>query len=342
MASKENFQSRSCIEKISSHLTRLSFLPSLQNSLSQEASRLIFVSVKGAVPRRYEEAVFPFRFFIFISFHCSFKKNATKKLTLEKKTQTTRRTVAVPVPDGYTWEAFLDQVCQRLKLSGVAALYLSSTGERVTSLECLQDIDELVAVDADGSSSGGANAAAAAAAARARSGGVAGPSSHHHHHRSSEIGPADSGGNGYNSINGASAMGVGYFDDDEEEGGDRKYQPRRGVFDRLLGRFFPGSSSSSSSSGLPLTRQEADSAGGGGNRGRRGGAARRGGGGAKELAKRSRRQRVCRMFSVLVVLAVAAFFFANFMYGPGGAARLANEVAHEVEGRVGGVMSGKK
>ena len=246
------------------------------------------------------------------------------------------------MPDGYTWEAFLDQVCQRLKLSGVAALYLSSTGERVTSLECLQDIDELGAVAADGSTSGGANAAAAAAAARARSGGVAGPSSHHHHHRSSEIGPADSGGNGYNSINGASAMGVGYFDDDEEEGGDRKYQPRRGVFDRLLGRFFPGSSSSSSSSGLPLTRQEADSAGGGGNRGRRGGAARRGGGGAKELAKRSRRQRVCRMFSVLVVLAVAAFFFANFMYGPGGAARLANEVAHEVEGRVGGVMSGKK
>lgn len=226
------------------------------------------------------------------------------------------------MPDGYTWEAFLDQVCQRLKLSGVAALYLSSTGERVTSLECLQDIDELVAVDADG---GASSAAAAAAAARARSGSVAGPSSHH---RSSEIGPADSG-NGYG--NGASAMEVDSYD---EDGGDRKYQPRRGVFDRLVGRFFPssgGASLSKSSSGLPLTRQEADS-----GRGGRRGAARRG----KETAKRSRRQRVCRLFSVLVVLAVAAFFFANFMYGPGGAARLANEVAHEVEGRVGGVMNG--
>lgn len=126
---------------------------------------------------------------------------------------------------------------------------------------------------------------------------------------------------------------------DEDEGGDRKYQPRRGVFDRLLGRFFPSSGSSltasSSLSGLPLTRQEADS-------GRRYRGGRRGGGSSRELAKRSRRQRVCRLFSVLVALAVAAFFLANFMYGPGGAGRLANEVAHEVEGRVGGVMSGRR
>lgn len=232
------------------------------------------------------------------------------------------------MPDGYTWEAFVDQVCQRLKLSGVAALYLSSTGERVTSLECLQDIDELVAVDADGGGASSAAAAAAAAAARARSGGVAGPSSHH---RSSEIGPADSG-NGHG--NGASAMEVDRYD---EDGGDRKYVPRRGVFDRLVGRLFPssGASLSKSSSGLPLTRQEADS-----GRGRRGARRGGGGGGVKETAKRSRRQRVCRLLSVLVVLAAAAFFFANFMYGSGGAARLANEVAHEVEGRVGGVMSG--
>ena len=117
--------------------------------------------------------------------------------------------------------------------------------------------------------------------------------------------------------------------DYDDEGGDRKYQPRRGILDRLVGRFFPSSfsgasslatSSPSSSSGLPLTRQEADSAGGAGRRGARG---RRGSGGAKEAAKRSRRQRLCRLFSVLLMLAVAAFFFANFMYGPGGAARLA-------------------
>lgn len=309
---------------------------SLSHAQKQEASRLIFVSVKGAVPRRYEEAfsrsclffIFPLFFFSSELLNKQPQPTTLPDPTPPRKKQS--RKVAVPVPDGYTWEAFLDQVSQRLKLSGVAALYLSSTGERVTSLDCLQDIDELVAVDADGSSS----SAAAAAAARARSGGVAGPSSHH---RSSEIGPADSS-NGYNNNGGGSAMEVDYYDD---EGGDRKYQPRRGVLDRLVGRFFPSSGASlatSSSSGLPLTRQEAEFAGGAGRRGARG----RRGGGSKEAAKRSRRQRVCRLFSVLLVLAVAAFLFANFMYGPGGAARLANEVAHEVEGRVGGVMSGRK
>lgn len=266
---------------------------------------------------------FPFSFsFSFSFFQTHLSRPRSRKTEHIKNLNNKHRKVAVPVPDGYTWEAFLDQVSQRLKLSGVAALYLSSTGERVTSLECLQDIDELVAVDADASGAG-----AAAAAARSRTGGVAGPSSHH---RSSEIGPADSGGNGYNN-NGALEV------DFDDEGGDRKYQPRRGIFDRLVGRFFPNSSSTTSSSGLPLTRQETDSAAGG--RGRR---ARRGGG-ARELgSKRSRRQRVCRLFSVLVVLAVAAFFFANYKYGPGGATRLASEVAHEVEGRVGGAMAGRK
>ena len=272
---------------------------------------------------------FYFPSFRFVSFFFRLTTTLTSTSTKTPKTQKSRK-VAVPVPDGFTWEAFLDQVSQRLKLSGVAALFLASTGERVTSLDCLQDIDELVAVDVAES---GASAGGASAASRARSGGVAGPSSHH---RSSEIGPADNG-NGFNAMNVESSSS--YYDD---EGGDRKYQPRRGLFDRLAGRFFPGgssssSSSSSSSASLPLTRQETDSAAGGGRRarGRRGG-----GGGTKELAKRSRRQRVCRLFAVLLVLAVAAFFFANFMYGPGGAARLANEVAHDVEGRVGGVMSG--
>lgn len=69
-----------------------------------EASRLVFVYVKDAKPKRK---------------------------------------VAVPVPDGYSWEDFLQQVKQKLKIVGVKEVHLVSSGQRVTSLDELQDIDEL-------------------------------------------------------------------------------------------------------------------------------------------------------------------------------------------------------
>eukprot|EP00882_Tetradesmus_deserticola_P028815 GHRQ01032111.1.p2 GENE.GHRQ01032111.1~~GHRQ01032111.1.p2 ORF type:complete len:119 (+),score=23.26 GHRQ01032111.1:201-557(+) len=54
-----------------------------------------------------------------------------------------KRKVAIPVPDSYTWEQFLDQVKAKLKLSGVAEICFSSNGQQVRSVSELQDIDEL-------------------------------------------------------------------------------------------------------------------------------------------------------------------------------------------------------
>ncbi|KAK9809435.1 hypothetical protein WJX73_007028 [Symbiochloris irregularis] len=74
-----------------------------------EASRLVFVSVKGAKPRRK---------------------------------------IAVPVPDSYSWQDFCSQVQTKLKLSGVQSIQLASTGEAVTNIDQLQDIDELHVTEA--------------------------------------------------------------------------------------------------------------------------------------------------------------------------------------------------
>ena len=55
----------------------------------------------------------------------------------------------------------------KLKLAAVDSIYLASSGEHVTSLDQLQDIDELhvVEVRAPGGMGGGEGAAAAAASA---------------------------------------------------------------------------------------------------------------------------------------------------------------------------------
>lgn len=59
-----------------------------------------------------------------------------------------RRKVAVPVPDGYSWDQFTQQIKTKLKLSGVGDIYLASSGQIVQSLDDLQDIDELCVVEA--------------------------------------------------------------------------------------------------------------------------------------------------------------------------------------------------
>mmetsp|Transcript_5962 Transcript_5962/g.17059 ORF Transcript_5962/g.17059 Transcript_5962/m.17059 type:complete len:235 (-) Transcript_5962:212-916(-) len=79
------------------------------SSTDIEASRLVFVSVKDAKPRRK---------------------------------------VAVPVPDGANWDAFCGQVATKLKLRGVGSIYLASSGEQVLRTDDLQDIDELYVVEA--------------------------------------------------------------------------------------------------------------------------------------------------------------------------------------------------
>ena len=58
-----------------------------------------------------------------------------------------KRKVAVPVPEGGTWDQFLRQVEAKLKLAAVESIYLASSGERITRLDQLQDIDELYAVE---------------------------------------------------------------------------------------------------------------------------------------------------------------------------------------------------
>ena len=71
----------------------------------QEASRLVFVSVKDAKPKRK---------------------------------------VAVPIPQELQWEDFLVTIQTKLKLSnGIEEIVLASTGEKVNGLDQLQDIDEL-------------------------------------------------------------------------------------------------------------------------------------------------------------------------------------------------------
>ena len=76
--------------------------------MPQDASRLVFVSVKDAKPKRK---------------------------------------VAVPIPENGSWELFVGQVQTKLKLGGVGDIYLASTGERVVRLDQLQDIDELYVVE---------------------------------------------------------------------------------------------------------------------------------------------------------------------------------------------------
>uniref|UniRef100_A0A7S0RDR4 Uncharacterized protein n=1 Tax=Chlamydomonas leiostraca TaxID=1034604 RepID=A0A7S0RDR4_9CHLO len=58
-----------------------------------------------------------------------------------------KRKVAVPVPDGYTWGDFIQQVKAKLKIIGVKEIYLAASGQKVTSLDELQDIDELCVVE---------------------------------------------------------------------------------------------------------------------------------------------------------------------------------------------------
>ncbi|KAI8476916.1 MAG: hypothetical protein J3K34DRAFT_516176 [Monoraphidium minutum] len=58
-----------------------------------------------------------------------------------------KRKVAIPVPDSYSWEQFIDQVKARLRLTGVRDIYLASTGTKVRGVRELQDIDELCVVE---------------------------------------------------------------------------------------------------------------------------------------------------------------------------------------------------
>mmetsp|Transcript_2987 Transcript_2987/g.5131 ORF Transcript_2987/g.5131 Transcript_2987/m.5131 type:complete len:255 (-) Transcript_2987:347-1111(-) len=58
-----------------------------------------------------------------------------------------RRKTAIAVPDGLTWAEFVGQVKLKLKIAGVKEINLALSGQPVTSLDELQDIDELCVVE---------------------------------------------------------------------------------------------------------------------------------------------------------------------------------------------------
>jgi hypothetical protein len=181
------------------------------------------------------------------------------------------RKMAVAIPDGATWPDFLAAVRTKLRIAGVAALYLASTGERVERLQQLTDIDEICVVAAAGGASGAASGAASNGAtphSQAAFAGAAASAS-----RGSEIVPAGeqpatpmraTAGSPYRGAldTGASGVGSSYH---RPPGAGEKYarrvHPLRRSLQRLFPRFFGPSS-------LPLTTRDVSD--GKGKRGRRG------------------------------------------------------------------------
>lgn len=161
-----------------------------------DASRLVFVSVKDAKPKRK---------------------------------------VAVPIGDSATWEQFCGQVQTKLKLVGIEAVYLASSGECVTRLDQLQDIDELYVVE--GSARGGQASAAGPAALDAFV--QTQPTTY-----MSRMGVADT------EI--TPAMSSQLEADADEKG---KYARRQGGLQRTMKRVFPGLFQGS----LPVTTKDASS-----------------------------------------------------------------------------------
>lgn len=162
-----------------------------------DASRLVFVSVKDAKPKRK---------------------------------------VAVPIGDGASWDQFCSQVQTKLKLVGIEAIYLASSGEPITRLDQLQDIDELYVVEGAGQRGGQASASGPSAADAYLQ---TQPTSY-----VSRMGVADAE---------ISPAMHGQLDADAD--GAQKYAKRQGSLQRTMKRVFP----SLFQGGLPVTTKDASS-----------------------------------------------------------------------------------
>jgi len=68
---------------------------------------------------------------------------ASRLVFVSLKNSKPRRKVAIPLPDTYTYEQFAEKVKHKLKLLSVGEITQVSTGERVTNVDDIQDIDEL-------------------------------------------------------------------------------------------------------------------------------------------------------------------------------------------------------
>ncbi|KAG2484213.1 hypothetical protein HYH03_016948 [Edaphochlamys debaryana] len=163
-----------------------------------------------------------------------------------------KRKVAVPVPDGYTWQDFIQQVKSKLRIAGVSEVFLASSGQKVTSLDELQDIDELCVVEGVDQFAGNGQMPLASEAAL-RSGMV--PSTSEIHPQGGQqqqqppsepraqlltdssrhkVGVADGGGSAVLQVD------------------DKKYAKRPPAWRRTLQRFFP----SFFQPGLPITTKD--------------------------------------------------------------------------------------
>jgi hypothetical protein len=186
--------------------------PGRMSKQDMEASRLVFVYVKDAKPKRK---------------------------------------VAVPVPDGYTWGEFLNQVRSKLRITGVKDVTMASTGHKVTSLDELQDIDELCVVE-------GAEPAAAAPPAVAST---------------SATTPNGKAFARQQSVSEAHKISMGVGSAGADDQGKNRARPSglKRALQKLVPSFF------APRAGLPVTNSDAPSGTGGGS-GARGGVRRRRGG----------------------------------------------------------------
>lgn len=181
------------------------------SSADMDASRLVFVSVPNAKPRRK---------------------------------------VAVPVPDGASWESFCSQVQNKLRLRGISSICIASSGEQVLRTDDLQDIDELHVVEAQAppavspaqaAAGGNGTSYAAAAAPDGAAASTLSPPQHPQGERH-RVGVADMG-------HYASPQQHRDADSDSEA----KYTRRQGTLQRSLTRIFP----SMFQPGLPVTTRDA-------------------------------------------------------------------------------------
>ncbi|GLC44146.1 hypothetical protein PLESTB_000924500 [Pleodorina starrii] len=164
-----------------------------------------------------------------------------------------KRKVAVPVPDGYTWQDFIQQVKSKLRITGVSEVFLASSGQKVTSLDELQDIDELCVVE--GIESHALNGQIPLASEAALRSGMAPSTSEIHPQAAQQAEPraqllVDSSKRKMSAVDGGgSSSGIAVVD-------DKKYARRPPAWKRTLQRFLP----SLFQPGLPITTKDAAAA----------------------------------------------------------------------------------
>lgn len=170
-----------------------------------------------------------------------------------------KRKVAVPVPDGYTWVEFIQQVKSKLRISGVKEVYLASSGQKVVSLDELQDIDELCVVEGQDPYANGP--APVSSEAALRSGTAASTSAEIKPHSSTEFRSQLMAGDKHKVVVADGGSPVSAAD-------DKKYAKRPPPWKRQLQRLFP----SLFAPGLPISTKDvagSEAAGSSANSGRR-------------------------------------------------------------------------